>query len=55
MKRRDFAAALTAGVAAPVLLSATPARAADRSATGLLPHMRAVLASELATRTRPKP
>lgn len=47
MKRRDFAAALTAGVAAPALLSATPASAADRSATGLLPHMRAVLASEL--------
>ncbi|MFF1836372.1 hypothetical protein ACFVXE_19505 [Streptomyces sp. NPDC058231] len=47
MKQRDFAAALTVGVTAPALLSATPASAADRSATGLLPHMRAVLASEL--------
>ncbi|MFI6648898.1 hypothetical protein ACIBI8_14930 [Streptomyces sp. NPDC050529] len=54
MKRRDFAAALTAGVATPTLLGAAPAHAADRSATGLPQHMRAVLTAELADRDAAK-
>ncbi|MEV0095908.1 hypothetical protein [Streptomyces sp. NPDC050738] len=47
MQRRDFAAALTAALAAPAVLGATPAHADERSGGGLSRRMRAALAAEL--------
>ncbi|MEV3857177.1 hypothetical protein AB0J38_22955 [Streptomyces sp. NPDC050095] len=50
MHRRQFAAALTASLAAAPLAAAAPAAASDgagRKAAGLAPHMRAALGREL--------
>ncbi|WP_329113429.1 hypothetical protein [Streptomyces sp. NBC_01465] len=47
MQRRHFAAALTAALATPAVLTGTPAHADDRSGDGLSRRMRTALAAEL--------